>query len=97
MKTGKAQYGSVERELIVRLPLSLTPSTPRLARVDDEFEAGVIVTVFGNVISDVSVTLTLYMDTLYDNSIIYLTEEGKVQNITSSCDISNIKCNLKLY
>ncbi|GMH44597.1 hypothetical protein BSKO_12549 [Bryopsis sp. KO-2023] len=45
--TANEKYGIVERELIVRRAISLTPSAPRFARVGDAFEAGAVVTVSG--------------------------------------------------
>lgn len=43
----EAQHGASQAEIVVRLPLSLTPVVPRLVRIGDEFEAGMIVTLFG--------------------------------------------------
>ncbi|CAD7702674.1 unnamed protein product [Ostreobium quekettii] len=45
--SGTGLFGSGEAKLIVRKALSLTPSAPRFVRVNDKFEAGVIVTVVG--------------------------------------------------
>ncbi|GMH41739.1 hypothetical protein BSKO_09649 [Bryopsis sp. KO-2023] len=53
------KYGSVERELIVRRAISLTPSAPRFARVGDEFEAGAVVTVSGTNPSKAEIFLTI--------------------------------------
>lgn len=57
-----AQHGSGEAEVINRLPLSLTPSRPRLARVGDDFEAGTVITVSGDQVEGVPVTVTLLAD-----------------------------------
>lgn len=38
------QYGSQEAEVIVRRAVSLTPSVPRVVRIGDAFQAGVVVT-----------------------------------------------------
>ncbi|OYD15762.1 hypothetical protein CH333_04990 [candidate division WOR-3 bacterium JGI_Cruoil_03_44_89] len=42
-QTKNSQFGSAESHLTVNLPFILTPSLPRFARVDDEFEAGIVV------------------------------------------------------
>ncbi|GMH44595.1 hypothetical protein BSKO_12547 [Bryopsis sp. KO-2023] len=57
--TANEKYGSVERELIVRRAISLTPSAPRFARVGDEFEAGAVVTVSGTNPSQANYSLTI--------------------------------------
>lgn len=64
-----AQHGSGEAEIINRLPLSLTPSRPRLARVGDDFEAGTIITVSGDQKEGVPVTVTLLADPNKSESI----------------------------
>lgn len=43
-----SKYGSDESWLLVRRTVSLTPSVPRIARVGDKFEAGVVVTAAGS-------------------------------------------------
>ncbi|KAG2491821.1 hypothetical protein HYH03_009778 [Edaphochlamys debaryana] len=53
-----AKYGSAQTKLAVKRQLSLTPSVPRFARVGDEFEAGVVVTV-GSTPAEVTVTVKL--------------------------------------
>ncbi|GMH44586.1 hypothetical protein BSKO_12538 [Bryopsis sp. KO-2023] len=57
--TATEKYGSVERELIVRRVVSLTPSAPRFARVGDEFEAGAVVTVSGTNPSRTNVSVAI--------------------------------------
>ncbi|GMH44585.1 hypothetical protein BSKO_12537 [Bryopsis sp. KO-2023] len=57
--TANEKYGSVERELIVRRAVSLTPSAPRFARVGDEFEAGAVVTVSGTNPSQANVSIAI--------------------------------------
>ncbi|GMH44588.1 hypothetical protein BSKO_12540 [Bryopsis sp. KO-2023] len=57
--TANEKYGSVERELIVRRAISLTPSAPRFARVGDEFEAGAVVTVSGTNPSQTNVSVAI--------------------------------------
>lgn len=40
-------FGTSETDIIVRRPVSITAALPRFARVGDEFDAGVLVTVQG--------------------------------------------------
>eukprot|EP00210_Caulerpa_lentillifera_P009043 g8630.t1 len=54
--TGTGIFGSAESEIIVRREVSLTPSVPRFARVDDIFEAGAVVTASGSTIVPISLT-----------------------------------------
>ncbi|GBF96123.1 hypothetical protein Rsub_08871 [Raphidocelis subcapitata] len=42
-KGAASSYGTNETEAVVRLPVSLTPALPRIVRVGDDFEAGVLV------------------------------------------------------
>ncbi|GBF96122.1 hypothetical protein Rsub_08870 [Raphidocelis subcapitata] len=42
-KGAASSYGANETEAVVRLPVSLTPALPRIVRVGDDFEAGVLV------------------------------------------------------
>lgn len=51
-----SKYGSAESTLLVRKTVSLTPSVPRIVRVGDKFEAGVLVTA-PDISSDISVTV----------------------------------------
>jgi uncharacterized protein YfaS (alpha-2-macroglobulin family) len=53
------KFGSGESRAVVSKPLSLRPSLPRLARVGDEFEGGVVVHNFSKVDSTVTVALAL--------------------------------------
>ncbi|KAG2494912.1 hypothetical protein HYH03_006847 [Edaphochlamys debaryana] len=53
-----AKYGSAQTKLAVKRQLSLTPSVPRFARVGDEFEAGVVVTV-GSTPVNIRVTIQI--------------------------------------
>ncbi|CAD7696314.1 unnamed protein product, partial [Ostreobium quekettii] len=59
--TDKARFGSAESEIIVRRALSMTPSAPRIVRVGDVFDAGVIITLSGGTAAEepVSVSLTV--------------------------------------
>ena len=45
--TGTA-FGTAETEVIVRRDISVTPSVPRFVRVNDDFDAGIVVTVTGS-------------------------------------------------
>ncbi|CAD7704742.1 unnamed protein product [Ostreobium quekettii] len=74
--TDKGRFGSTEAEVIVRRRLSLTPSSPRVVRVGDKFEAGVIVTVSGESASDVPVTVDLKIE---DGSGDFLSVAGESQ------------------
>lgn len=45
-------FGSSEEEIVVRKPVSLIPTSPRFARINDEFEAGVVITISEEKIQD---------------------------------------------
>ncbi|GMH45788.1 hypothetical protein BSKO_13751 [Bryopsis sp. KO-2023] len=66
------QRGSNETEILVRLPLSLSASAPRLVRVGDSFEAGAVVTATGKEPEGLPVTVTLLTDPTASNSIEYI-------------------------
>ncbi|KAI8474281.1 MAG: hypothetical protein J3K34DRAFT_375003 [Monoraphidium minutum] len=51
-------YGANETQLVVRLPVSLTPALPRMVRVGDVFEAGVLVSAPDAGAAPITVTIT---------------------------------------
>lgn len=55
-------FGEIEKELVVRRKVSLTPSAPRFARVGDVFEAGAVLTVSGSTKKKPKVTVTLELE-----------------------------------
>lgn len=78
-----AQHGSGESELIVRLPLSLTSSAPRLVRIGDDFEAGTIITLSGDQKEGVPVTVTLLAHPDQANNIkLISTDEAAEPSVT---------------
>ncbi|KAI8474284.1 MAG: hypothetical protein J3K34DRAFT_456831 [Monoraphidium minutum] len=52
-------YGANETQLVVRLPVSLTPALPRMVRVGDVFEAGVLVSAPDAGAAPITVTITV--------------------------------------
>ncbi|CAD7704606.1 unnamed protein product [Ostreobium quekettii] len=98
--TDKAQHGGGEAEVIVRLPLSLTPSVPRIVRVGDEFEAGMIVSLFGTRGKPSPVVATLFADPGASKALEFLSDNGTVLPADSasgaegvgSCDPGSLSC-----
>lgn len=75
----------MEKDLIVRRKISLTPSAPRFARVGDVFEAGAVVTLSGSAKKRPRVTVTLELEgqsgdrlTVVDSSqqVIRMSQDG---------------------
>ncbi|CAD7700532.1 unnamed protein product [Ostreobium quekettii] len=92
--TDKARFGSVETEVIVRRKLSLTPSAPRIVRVGDAFEAGVIVTISGGSVSDVPITMDLKLEDK-SQELLSLTTESERQIVTDADGQAEVRFGLQ--
>ncbi|GMH43110.1 hypothetical protein BSKO_11032 [Bryopsis sp. KO-2023] len=97
--TKDAQHGGGEGEIISRLPLSLTPSTPRLVRIGDEFEGGTIITLGGDQVDGVPVTVSLLADPEKANNIEFMESvDGNEPQVVGSqgCAEGDLSCLITL-
>ena len=46
--SNESVFGSAETEVVIRRDISVTPSVPRFVRVNDDFDAGIVVTITGS-------------------------------------------------
>ncbi|CAD7694684.1 unnamed protein product, partial [Ostreobium quekettii] len=79
--TDTPRFGSAEMEVIIRRKLSITPSAPRIVRVGDAFEAGVIVTISGGMVSNVPITVDLKIEG-DSQDLLSLTVESEKEIVT---------------
>lgn len=80
--SGVELFGTAETKIKVSKPLMILPALPRLARVGDTFEAGVVVTTRGETFENVQVTTETQGLTLLDkNTRTVNMKDGKAREV----------------
>lgn len=80
--SGVELFGTAETQIKVSKPLMILPALPRLARVGDTFEAGVVVTTRGETFENVQVTTEVQGLTLLDkNTRMVNMKDGKAKEV----------------